>query len=375
MIKYYLFCDLFNCKKQMLILKRIGYVILLVWGVLTFLFILFNMLPSDPVRLIMGQRSDVATEEAIRKKLGLDKPLYVQYFKYLNDISPLGLFSDNEENVFFYDEKYLSKNLSIVKFQNVKFGIKPIVLHESYITGQPVWVLIKEAFPLTLILAVVTMIIALFLSILLGSISAIKANTWIDKLIIVFSSIGMSLPSFFAALLIAWIFGYLLHDFTGLSMHGNLIEVDELSYSTYINWKNLILPAFTLSIRPLAVFVPLIRNSMLDVLNADYIKTARAKGLSNNRIISHHVFPAAMNPLITSASGWFASLLAGSVFVEYVFNWRGMGSLIVESLQNYDLPVLKAGIFIIALLFIFVTLLVDLIYLLIDHRVRDKGLG
>ncbi|HNQ19798.1 MAG TPA: ABC transporter permease [Bacteroidales bacterium] len=359
----------------MLILKRIGYVILLVWGVLTFLFILFNMLPSDPVRLIMGQRSDVATEEAIRKKLGLDKPLYIQYFKYLNDISPLGLFSDNEKNAFFYEDNYLSKTLSIVKFKNVKFGIKPIVLHESYITGQPVWLLIKEAFPLTLILAVVTMIIALFLSIILGSISAIKVNTWIDRLIIIFSSIGMSLPSFFAALLIAWIFGYLLHDFTGLSMHGNLVEVDELSYSTYIDWKNLILPAFTLSIRPLAVFVPLIRNSMLDVLNTDYIKTAMAKGLSNNRIIFHHVFPAAMNPLITSASGWFASLLAGSVFVEYVFNWRGMGSLIVESLQNYDLPVLKAGIFIIALLFIFVTLLVDLIYLLIDPRVRDKGLG
>jgi peptide/nickel transport system permease protein len=359
----------------MLILKRIGYVILLVWGVLTFLFILFNMLPSDPVRLIMGQRSDVATEEAIRKKLGLDKPLYIQYFKYLNDISPIGLYSDKEGSAFFYQENYLSKTLTIIKFNNVKFGFKPIVFHESYINGQSVWSLIKEAFPLTLILAVVTMIIALILSIILGSISAITANTWIDKLIIVFSSIGMSLPSFFAALLIAWLFGYLLHDFTGLSMHGNLIEVNELTYSTYLEWKNLILPAFTLSIRPLAVFVPLIRNSMLDVMSTDYIKTAQAKGLSNYRIISRHVFPAAMNPLITSASGWFASLLAGSVFVEYVFNWRGMGSLIVESLQNYDLPVLKAGIFVVALLFIAVTLLVDLIYLLIDPRVRDKGLG
>jgi peptide/nickel transport system permease protein len=359
----------------MLILKRIGYVILLVWGVLTFLFILFNMLPSDPVRLIMGQRSDVATEEAIRKKLGLDKPLYIQYFKYLNDISPIGLYSDKEGSAFFYQENYLSKTLTIIKFNNVKFGFKPIVFHESYINGQSVWSLIKEAFPLTLILAVVTMIIALILSIILGSISAITANTWIDKLIIVFSSIGMSLPSFFAALLIAWLFGYLLHDFTGLSMHGNLIEVNELTYSTYLEWKNLILPAFTLSIRPLAVFVPLIRNSMLDVMSTDYIKTAQAKGLSNYRIISRHVFPAAMNPLITSASGWFASLLAGSVFVEYVFNWRGMGSLIVESLQNYDLPVLKAGIFVVALLFIAVTLIVDLIYLLIDPRVRDKGLG
>jgi peptide/nickel transport system permease protein len=322
----------------------------------------------------MGQRSDVATEEAILKKLGLDKPLYIQYVKYLNDISPLGFYSNNRENTFYYDNVYTEKSLTIIKLNKVNLGFKPIVFHESYISGQPVWQLIKEAFPLTLILAIVTMLVALVLSIILGSISALKANTWIDRLIIVFSSIGMSLPSFFAALLIAWIFGYLLHDITCLSMHGNLIEVNELTYSTYVKWQNLILPAFTLSIRPLAVFVPLIRNSMLEVLNTDYIKTAHAKGLSSYNIMCHHVLPSAINPLITSASGWFASLLAGSVFVEYVFNWKGMGSLIVESLQNYDLPVLKAGIFIVALLFIIVTLLVDLLYLILDPRVRDKGM-
>ena len=180
----------------------------------------------------------------------------------------------------------------------------------------------------------------------------------------------MSLPSFFAAILIAWLFAYVLADWTGLNMFGNLFSVDDYGEGEYLDLKNLILPAFTLGIRPLATLTQLTRNSMLEALSQDYIRTARAKGISFKRVVLRHALRNALNPVVTSASGWLASLLAGAVFVEYVFDWKGMGVVIVDALDQYDFPVVMGAILFICVLLVIINILTDLVYGWLDPRVR-----
>ncbi len=178
------------------------------------------------------------------------------------------------------------------------------------------------------------MAFALIVGIFIGILSAIYKDSYFDHTSLVLSVLGMSLPSFFAAVLFAWIFAYLLADFTHLNLVGSLYTVDDFGEGEYLSIKNLILPAVTLGIRPLAVVVELTRSSMLEVLSQDYIRTARAKGLSNRKVIMAHALKNAMNPVITAASGWLASLLAGAVFIEYIFDWKGMGTVIVDALEK-----------------------------------------
>ena len=140
----------------------------------------------------------------------------------------------------------------------------------------------------------------------------------------------MSIPSFFSAILFAWFFGFLLHEYTGLNMTGSLYEVDDFGEGSYIQWRNILLPAIVLGIRPLGVVIQLMRNSLLETLGQDYIRTARAKGLSEFQIIRKHAVKNSLNPVVTAISGWFASMLAGAVFVEYIFGWNGLGKEIVE---------------------------------------------
>jgi peptide/nickel transport system permease protein len=180
----------------------------------------------------------------------------------------------------------------------------------------------------------------------------------------------MSLPSFFAAILNAWIFAYVLAGITGLNMAGSLYSVDDFGRGEYLDLKNLILPAFTLGIRPLAIIVELTRNSLLDVLSQDYIRTAHAKGLSNFRVITKHALKNAMNPVITAVSGWLASLLAGAVFVEYIFDWKGIGVVIVNSLEKYDFPVIMGAVLFISIILVITNIFVDIAYGLLDPRVR-----
>ena len=211
---------------------------------------------------------------------------------------------------------------------------------------------------------------ALILGVLLGIVSALHKDSWIDRLTLVLSTLGMSLPSFFAAILIAWFFAYVLADYTHLNMFGNLFTIDDYGTGEYLDLKNLILPALTLGIRPLATLTQLTKNSMLEVLSQDFIRTARAKGLSRRRVIFHHALRNAMNPVVTSASGWLAGLLAGAVFVEYVFDWKGMGIVIVDGLDKYDFPVVMGSILFICVLLIIINILTDILYGLLDPRVR-----
>ena len=211
---------------------------------------------------------------------------------------------------------------------------------------------------------------ALLLGLVFGIISALYKETFIDKLILFISVIGMSLPSFFASIIIAWVFGFLLHKYTGLDMTGSLYEVDDYGRGSFLNVQNLILPAITLGIRPLSVIIQLCRNSLLEVFSMDYIRTATAKGLSRFIVIFKHALRNALNPVVTAVSGWFASMLAGAVFVEYIFAWNGIGKEVVDALNKMDLPVVMGCVLFIASIFIIINIIVDLIYGYLDPRIR-----
>lgn len=351
--------------------KRLFYGFLVILGVVTLVFFLFNILPGDPARMMLGQRADEESVEIIKHDLGLDRPIGIQYLAYLNDLAPISLHNNSDSSNYWYleREKY-APCTTLLTIGSTSVVLKMPYLRRSYQTKRKVSEIIATAFPQTAVLALTAMTFALILGILLGIFSALHKGTWIDHLTLLLSSIGMSLPSFFAAILIAWFFAYVLADWTHLNMFGNLYSVDDYGCGEYINLRNLILPALTLGIRPLAVLVELTKSSMLEALSQDYIRTARAKGLSNRKVIYKHALRNALNPIVTSASGWLAGLLAGAVFVEYVFDWKGMGVVIVDGLEKYDFPVVMGAILFICILLVLINILVDIIYGILDPRVR-----
>jgi len=353
------------------ILSKIIYSIIVLWGVVTAIFFLFNVLPGDPATIILGQRANKEQVEAIHKDLGLDLPILTQYFLYLNDLSPLSIHtSEDRTSHWFYDtEKYTG--FTLIPLGNKQIVLKMPYLRRSYITKRPVSEIILETLPETAVLAFSSIIIASVLGILLGILAAIKFNSWYDKVSLVLSVLGMAAPSFFVGLIIAWLFGYVLRDYTGLSPTGSLFELDVWE-GEKIQLKNLILPAITLGVRPLAIIVQLMRSSLLDVLSQDYIRTARAKGLSGYAIIFKHALKNALNPVITTISGWFAGLMAGAVFVEYIFNWKGIGYEVYEALSKNDLPVVMGSTLVFATIFVFTNMLVDILYGFLDPRVRIR---
>ena len=352
------------------IIKRLWYGLLVLFGVVTVVFFLFNILPGDPARMMLGQRADIASVEAINKDLGRDKPLYIQYFNFLNDISPISVHNTKNEDSYWYfdDEKYTG--VKLIPLGSTGVFLKNPYLRRSYQSQRKVSDILSEAFPKTMLLAGVSILFALIFGVGIGVLLAVKKNVILDRVALVFSVLGMSIPSFFAAILNAWIFAFVLVEYTGLNMFGSLYSVDDYGRGEYLDLKNLILPALTLGIRPLAIVVELTRSSLLDVLGQDYIRTARAKGLGKFRIIGKHALKNALNPVITAVSGWFASLMAGAVFVEYVFDWKGVGVVIVDSLEKYDFPVIMGAVLFISVILVIINIFVDIIYGFLDPRVR-----
>ena len=319
--------------------------------------------------MMLGQNEDSEQLAIVKKKYGFDKSIGTQYLYYLNDLSPISFHSNTEDDyTFLRDNKYsASKLFTVGKTTTV---IKFPYLRESFTKqGKKVSTVLAETLPNTFVLAISAIGIALLLGISLGIISALKKDTFLDKTIQILSTIGMSVPSFFSAILFAWLFGFVLHKYTNLEMTGSLFELDDFGENVNIKLKNLILPALVLGIRPLAVVIQLMRNSLLEVFNQDYIRTARAKGLSEFQIIRKHAIKNALNPVVTAISGWFASMLAGAVFVEYIFGWNGLGKEIVNALNTLDLPVIMGSVLIIALLFIIINIFVDIIYAWLDPKV------
>jgi peptide/nickel transport system permease protein len=353
------------------VFKRLLYGLLVLLGVITLVFVLFNILPGDPARMMLGQRADISSVDAIHRDLGLDRPLSAQYLNFLNDISPISLHNNRDPQNYWYlsKEKY-SPYLKVASFGKTSLVLKMPYLRKSYQTKRDVTTIIGEAFPKTLLLAVVSMIFAFIIGVTVGTFSALKKDGIFDRVAMVLSVLGMSLPSFFAAIIIAWVFAFLLSGYTGLNMTGSLYTVDDFGRGEYLSLKNLILPALTLGIRPLGLIVEMTRNSLLEVMSQDYIRTARAKGLSEFRVVTRHTLKNALNPVVTAVSGWFASLMAGAVFVEYVFDWKGIGVVIVDALEKYDFPVIMGTVLFISVILIIINILTDISYALLDPRVR-----
>ncbi|MFD0837096.1 ABC transporter permease [Mariniflexile aquimaris] len=352
------------------LLNKITYALLTLFGVVTVIFLLFNVLPGDPAQMMLGQNEDSEQLATVKQKYGFDKPVSTQYFYYLNDLLPISFHSKTATDyTYLKPGKYAATTLFSIG--NTTTVLKFPYLRESFTKqGKKVSEVLGETLPNTFVLAVSAIIIAIFVGIILGIISALFKDRWLDKFIQIFSTLGMSVPSFFSAILFAWLFGFVLHKYTNLEMTGSLYELDDFGESNHLQLKNLILPAIVLGIRPLAVVIQLMRNSLLEVFNQDFIRTARAKGLSEYQIIKRHAVKNALNPVVTAISGWFASMLAGAVFVEYIFGWNGLGKEIVNALNSLDLPVIMGSVLIIALLFIIINIFVDIIYVWLDPKVK-----
>tara|TARA_B100000902_G_scaffold208347_1_gene198381 strand:- start:1759 stop:2835 length:1077 start_codon:yes stop_codon:yes gene_type:complete len=350
--------------------KKIVYSFLVIFGVLTIVFFLFNVLPGDPARMMLDKREDSKQLEIIKKKYGFDRPIFTQYLFYLNDLSIVSIHNNNPDSFTFLDKRKYSAT-KIIDIYNYSIVLKKPYLRTSFVKSNlKVSTIIKTTFPNTFLLAFLAILFGLVFGLIFGVISALNKDKFIDNIVLYLSVIGMALPSFFSAIIIAWVFGYILNAYTGLNMTGSLYEIDDYGISRTIQFKNIILPAITLGIRPLAVIIQLSRNSLLEVLSMDYIRTAKAKGLNKFIIVFKHALRNSLNPVITAVSGWFASLLAGAVFVEYIFAWNGLGKEIVDALNNMDLPVVMGSVIFISLIFVIINILVDLIYAWIDPRVR-----
>ena len=409
----------------MYILRKIGYGLLVLWGVVTLVYFLFNLAPGDPVRNLVGENASEEVIANMRRKLDLDLSVGRRYALYLNDLSPLGIHSNLEQSRIYFNPSEYSGIRIAFGGEGKAVYLKSPYLKRSFLTDKSVSSILAEVLPGTVVLAVVSIGLALIIGLLLGIAAALKKDGFYDRMILFISALGMAGPSFFVAILVAWLGAVLWREHivvsygaliivgailiavilfqrtkrgfvwmmpliaiglfftnvfpmqvevfvlpgTGLNMTGSLYGVD-VWRGEFLDLRNLILPVITLMIRPLSVIVQLTRSSLLDVMQQDYIRTARAKGLSEWEVIFRHALRNALNPVITAVSGWFASLLAGAIFVEFVFGWKGLGQQMFTAIENQDMPVVMGGVIVISAAFVFINMLVDLLYAWIDPRVR-----
>ena len=299
------------------LLIRTVQTIIAVLAVATLIFLGLQM-TGDPMENLAPQDMSEAQVEELRKAYGLDKPIHVQYVRFM--------------------EKLLEGNLGI-----------------SFLSGEPALKLILERFPTTLNLVLVSMLIAIFFGLPMGVAAAIRADSWVDRTLRFLSVLGISAPTFWIGVMLILIFA---------------VNLGWLPSSGLSSWKHYIMPAFTLSLYRIALFLRMVRSTMLDVLNQDFIRTARAKGLMERVVVYKHALRNALIPFITVAGLQFGALMAGAVVTEKIFAIPGMNRLALDALYSDDRPVIIAFIIVTAVLFAVVNLVVDLLYALIDPRVR-----
>ena len=346
------------------ILKKILYGWVVLIAVIVIISSIIYLAPVDPARLTFGQRADTSSIEAKKESLGLNKPLYVQLALYLNDLSPISL----------HDKEKLSEYSTLVALPlgDSRLVVKAPFLRHSFQTGEAVSSILWTKVPRTVLLAVSAMTIACVIGILLGVLSSMYPNSIFDSSTMTVSILGISLPSYVTAMLLAYVFGYLLMDYTGLSHYGGIVELDDFTGEERIAWRNLILPALALGVRPVAIIAQLTRSSMLDVLGQDYIRTAKAKGLSTKTVLFKHALRNALNPVLTAVSGWFASLLAGAFFVEHIFGFGGLGEATITAILNFDIPVVLGTVLFAAIVFVLINIVVDILYTILNPQVVLK---
>ncbi len=294
-------------------------------GVATIVFALMFLVPGDPARLLMGQHGDERTLENIRREMGLDKPVYIQYLRFIGRLA------------------------------QGDFGT-------SYRQKRPVADIIRERFPATAKLAVASMLIAVFFGIGAGIIAALNRNRVWDWVVMTLSLTGISMPVFWLGMMLILLFASRLG---WLPVGG---------YGDSGDFRHMLLPALSLSLISIGYISRMMRSSMLEVIGKDFIRTARAKGLSERAVILRHALRNAFIPVITVIGINFASLLGGAVATETVFAWPGLGRATVDAIRVRDLPVVEGCVIFLAFFFVLANLLVDLSYAWLDPRIRlDSG--
>lgn len=347
------------------LLQRLALLAATVWGLVTLLFLIFNLL-GDPAAVAEGQRADLRTRESIRAELGLDRPPFLQYLHWLNDLSPVGRLDKRQRESGDYSALALWETAD-----GGAWTLKLPYLRRSFQTNRPVAELYFERLPGTALLAGAALLLAALLGVSMGTLAARKPGGALDVALSSVAVLGLSTPSFFAALLAGWLLAYELHDWTGLDPTGYVTRDRILTPGeTYLDFRYLILPALTLGLRPLSVLFQLTREQMIDLRQADFARTARAKGLAETAVELRHLLRNALNPVLTALSAWLGALLGGSFFVEYIFDWQGVGKLTVDALMTNDYPVLMGCCLFTALIFVGVQFSMDGVYRLLDPRIR-----
>ncbi|MBY0223710.1 ABC transporter permease [Mammaliicoccus sciuri] len=316
------------------IIKRLFDLLPTVFVVAVIVFIITRLIPGNPAAVMLGPTASVEDIEKLTTQLGLDQPLYKQFLDYL-----LGLLQGD-------------------------FGT-------SLSYNQPVAQLIMERFPNTVILALAALVIALLIGIPAGMISAARQNSALDYGVMLVSLLGVSMPIFWLGVMLVLFFSVNLGWFPATGM--GTLDDGLLSYI-----KHLILPSITLATIPMATFARITRSSMLEVISQEYIKTARAKGVAEFWVISKHVLKNALTPILTVLGMQISMLLGGAVLTETIFSWPGMGRLIVDAIDKRDFVVVQGTVLFIAIIFVLVNLLVDILYKVVNPRVNyesSKGGG
>jgi len=302
-------------------IKRLLATIPVVFGVLLLTFLLIHLVPGDPVEVMLGESASIADRDALRESLGLNQPLITQFTQYLGQIA------------------------------QGDFG-------QSIHTQEPIIELLKTRYPATVKLAVVALVIGLLIGVPLGIYAALHAGHWQDVLVTIISVRFSAMPVFWLGPILMLLFA---------------VWLGWLPVSGMENPLSIILPAVTLGFGLSAILTRMTRTSLLEVLNDDFIRTARAKGLSEMKVIFTHALRAALLPIVTIVSLQMGSLLAGTVITETIFSWDGIGRLLVESIEKRDYPVTQACVLAIALSYVVINLLTDVVYRIVDPRMRQAS--
>lgn len=327
-------------------IKRLALTIPTLIGVSIIVFLLIHMIPGDPIDIMMGDRITDEAREAMREILGLDLPLHLQYWQW---------------------------------FTSAMQGDLGISIRSS----QPVFQEILDRLPATVELTLVALFIAVLFGILFGVTAARHRNTIIDQSMIGFSLLGVSIPIFWLGMMLIFFFSVMLGwlpvsgrlsmgtaipSITGLYLVDSLLSGNISGFSDAL--KHLLLPAFSLATVSLALVVRVTRSSMLDVLSEDYIRTARAKGLRERKVVYVHALKNAMIPVVTVIGLQLAKLMGGAILTETVFSWPGIGRLLINAIGFRDYPVVQGVVLFVAFAFILVNIIVDMLYAYLDPRIR-----
>jgi peptide/nickel transport system permease protein len=308
------------------LLRRLFTTLLVMLGVSFVVFMIIHFVPGDPVRIMLGLQADQAKIEKIRRQMGFDRPLLVQYGDWLWS----ALHGD---------------------------------LGQSFITGQSVTKAVAQRFPATLSLAAAALTIALIIALPAGTISALNVGSPLDYAAMFFSQVGVSIPDFWLGILLMLIFALALG---WLPPSGYTSPTEDFG-----DWlQHLILPSMTVGLITASILTRFVRSAVLEVLHQNHVRTARAKGLAEQNIIIRHVLKNAAIPIVTIVGMQMASLLGGIIIVEVIFAWPGLGRLALDAVVRRDYPMVQGAVLIVALFFAVVNVIVDLLYAYLDPRVR-----